>query len=201
MDNAQKAIMLGVGLFITIIVIAAVMAITGIGQDLIGQGQSKISGLSGQLAAQIRTEFDDKKLTGTQVRNAIQTYYNDETLAIYLVESMLNSENPISGLTGDDGSAFKLTSGWAGTFAAPYICTASYIDVQGSVEIIPSTVANSMNLKGVNVGNGYFNPSASTRPTLATLTGAVSASGKYKSVLIINQATSEVMGVLFARYQ
>ena len=32
MDNAQKAIMVGVGLFITIIIIAAVMLITGIGQ-------------------------------------------------------------------------------------------------------------------------------------------------------------------------
>ena len=45
MDNAQKAIMIGVGLFITIIVIAAVMLITGIGQDLLNSGTQQLDQL------------------------------------------------------------------------------------------------------------------------------------------------------------
>lgn len=46
MDNAQKAIMIGVGLFITIIIIAAVMLITGMGQNLLNKGQAQVSGIS-----------------------------------------------------------------------------------------------------------------------------------------------------------
>ena len=42
MDNAQKAIMIGVGLFITIIIIAAVMLITGMGQDMLVEGQQQV---------------------------------------------------------------------------------------------------------------------------------------------------------------
>ena len=85
MDNAQKAIMLGVGLFITIIVIAAVMAITGIGQDLLNQGQSQLSGLSGQLATQIQSQYDQQTMSGTQVKSAINKYYNDSSIAVYVV--------------------------------------------------------------------------------------------------------------------
>ena len=46
MDNAQKAIMIGVGLFITIIVIAAVMLITGMGQDLLNSGTNQLSSVT-----------------------------------------------------------------------------------------------------------------------------------------------------------
>ena len=49
MDNAQKAIMIGVGLFITIIIIAAVMLITGMGQNLLNKGQSQVNGISASL--------------------------------------------------------------------------------------------------------------------------------------------------------
>ena len=35
MENAQKAIMIGVGLFITIIIIAAVMVVVGVSNDLL----------------------------------------------------------------------------------------------------------------------------------------------------------------------
>ena len=49
MDNAQKAIMIGVGLFITIIIIAAVMLITGMGQDMINSSTSQVSNISSSL--------------------------------------------------------------------------------------------------------------------------------------------------------
>lgn len=39
MDSAQKAIMIGVGLFITIIIISAVMLITSEGQDIINNSK------------------------------------------------------------------------------------------------------------------------------------------------------------------
>ena len=82
MDNAQKAIMIGVGLFITIIVIAAVMAITGIGTNLLNQGQTQLGGLSAQLEQQLTAEYDDVQMSGAQVLSAIQKYYNDSKMVV-----------------------------------------------------------------------------------------------------------------------
>ena len=42
MDNAQKAIMIGVGLFITIIIISAVLLITNLGTGLINNAQGQL---------------------------------------------------------------------------------------------------------------------------------------------------------------
>ena len=70
MDNAQKAIMIGVGLFITIIVIAAVMLITGIGQDLLNSGTQQLGGISESLRTQIIDQYDGKVMTGAQVKSA-----------------------------------------------------------------------------------------------------------------------------------
>lgn len=70
MDNAQKAIMIGVGLFITIIVIAAVMLITGVGQDLLNSGTQQLNGISDSLRQQVTDQYDEKIMTQSQVRAA-----------------------------------------------------------------------------------------------------------------------------------
>ena len=85
MDNAQKAIMIGVGLFITIIIIAAVMLITGMGQDLMNQGTQQLSQMSSQLQQQLTQEYDGTEMTGAQVLAAVKKYYGDATMAISLV--------------------------------------------------------------------------------------------------------------------
>ena len=82
MDNAQKAIMIGVGLFITIIVIAAVMLITGMGQDLLTSGQQQVSNISASLQAQLTSDFDGTTVSGAQVISAVKRYYTDETMVI-----------------------------------------------------------------------------------------------------------------------
>lgn len=87
MDNAQKAIMIGVGLFITIIIIAAVMAITGMGQKIMTQGSSQVGNLSSQLQQQLTSDYDNVTLTGADVVNGIQKYYNDKDLVVYLYNS------------------------------------------------------------------------------------------------------------------
>ena len=46
MDNAQKAIMIGVGLFITIIIISSVLLISNMGTNLITSAQSQLSGIT-----------------------------------------------------------------------------------------------------------------------------------------------------------
>lgn len=76
MDNAQKAIMIGVGLFITIIIIAAVMLITGMGQNLLNQGQSQVNGISESLMNDLTQQYNGKKMSGAQVRTAATQLVN-----------------------------------------------------------------------------------------------------------------------------
>ncbi len=83
MDNAQKAIMIGVGLFITIIIIAAVMLITGMGQDMINSSTSQVSNISSSLQAQLTSQYDETTLTGSQVISAIKA--NNTTDGMVLV--------------------------------------------------------------------------------------------------------------------
>lgn len=82
MDNAQKAIMIGVGLFITIIIIAAVMLITGMGQDMLQSGQQQVTNISASLQAQLTADFDGTTVTGAQVITAVKRYYQDDTMII-----------------------------------------------------------------------------------------------------------------------
>ena len=70
MENAQKAIMIGVGLFITIIIIAAVMLITGMGQNLLNKGQTQVTGISESLENDLIQQYDGKTFSGSQVRTA-----------------------------------------------------------------------------------------------------------------------------------
>lgn len=102
MDNAQKAIMIGVGLFITIIVIAAVMLITGIGQDLLNSGTQKASSISDNLQASLTSQYDGTTLTGSQVISAIKSNYKTEGLVI-----MVNGKN--YGMSVIKGSVDNVT--------------------------------------------------------------------------------------------
>ncbi len=103
MDNAQKAIMIGVGLFITIIVIAAVMLITGIGQDLLNSGTNQLTGISESLRTQMAEEYDGKTFTTTQLKASCYDLVNrnDASVKVELVHSY--------EVTG--GALQKLTSG------------------------------------------------------------------------------------------
>lgn len=82
MDNAQKAIMIGVGLFITIIIIAAVMLITGMGQNLLNKGQAQVSGISESLMNDLVAQYDGKKMSGDQVRTAAVQLVNRDDATI-----------------------------------------------------------------------------------------------------------------------
>ena len=83
MDNAQKAIMIGVGLFITIIIIAAVMLITGMGQNLLNKGQSQVNGISASLQNDLFEQYNGKKMSGAQVRTAaVQLKNRDDAESI-----------------------------------------------------------------------------------------------------------------------
>lgn len=84
MDNAQKAIMIGVGLFIAIIIISAVLLITNIGTDLINNSRNQMSNISKSLQNQITSAFDGKTVSGAEVIAACQQYENSDSISIMI---------------------------------------------------------------------------------------------------------------------
>lgn len=93
MDNAQKAIMIGVGLFITIIIIAAVMLITGMGQNLLNKGQAQVEGISESLMNDLTAQYDGKTMSGSQVRTAAVQLANrsDANISVVIKDSSSDS--------------------------------------------------------------------------------------------------------------
>lgn len=74
MDNAQKAIMIGVGLFVTILIIAAVMMIVTPALDLLDQGGDAINNLADSIQKQLTDRYDDVTVTGAEVISTVKLY-------------------------------------------------------------------------------------------------------------------------------
>lgn len=100
MENAQKAIMIGVGLFITIIIIAAVMLITGMGQNLLNQGQSQVNGISESLMNDLFQQYNGKVMSGAQVRTAAVQLVNRDDASSFIVKIQTDSNSYVS-IQGD----------------------------------------------------------------------------------------------------
>lgn len=82
MDNAQKAIMIGVGLFITILIIAAVMLIVNPAIGLIDSAAGKIGNLDETFTNMLYSKYDDRVVTGAEVISFVQQYAADENMII-----------------------------------------------------------------------------------------------------------------------
>lgn len=143
MDNAQKAIMIGVGLFITIIIIAAVMLITGMGQDMLNQGTQQLSQMSAQLQKQLTQDYDGTTMTGAQVLAAVKKYHGDANMAI-MVE---NGKGPVDagGIAGTVDSNTYVLSSWNKNYTGP-AKLADFSDRQNESYCIVTTAKYEANL-------------------------------------------------------
>ena len=84
MDNAQKAIMIGVGLFITIIIISAVLLITNLGTDLIDSAAGEVGNMTEGLQRELVRTYDGKTLTGKQMLDCVEKYIGSDTVGIVI---------------------------------------------------------------------------------------------------------------------
>ena len=82
MDNAQKAIMIGVGLFITIIIISAVLLITTYGTNLMNSATSNLTGVEGILKEQLLNNYDNITLNGSGVNTILDTYSGHSSVSV-----------------------------------------------------------------------------------------------------------------------
>lgn len=82
MDNAQKAIMIGVGLFITLLIIAAVMALVNLATGLIKAGTDEVINLNDSIVSSLYNDFDDVDVKGAEVVAAAKRYSNSMIVEI-----------------------------------------------------------------------------------------------------------------------
>lgn len=111
MDNAQRAIMIGVGLFITILIIAAVMLIVTPAINLINNASNRLGNLEASLVNQLTAQYDETTVTGNQVIAAVTQYYYDENMIIE-VQAMKNGDVKDYGKVKGDATAgdYEVTS-------------------------------------------------------------------------------------------
>lgn len=171
MDNAQKAIMIGVGLFITIIIISAVLLITNIGTDMINNARNQMSNISKSLQNQVTSAFDGKTVTGSEVIAACQQYENSDQLSIRIVVSNDNT--------------FQ-TGKYAVTLSGEALPTEAKA---GGVQVTYTG------------GSAYTELTSDTRDSLSDIqaTGGVSGTQTYYSYVMKDKDSDTVMGVLFVR--
>ena len=84
MDNAQKAIMIGVGLFITIIIISVVLLITNLGTGMVEDAGASVGNISSALQTQLKTQYDRKTIKGIDVATLINQHKDEDNFIIVL---------------------------------------------------------------------------------------------------------------------
>ena len=172
MDNAQKAIMIGVGLFITIIIISAVLLITNLGTGLIGDAQSQLGNISTSLQNQILQSYDGKVMSGTEVLAAARQYENSTEITVTICNFAQ------SGTLADDTNT--LTSGVLYLGAAKVNVNPNQIGVVGGIETTTDSSAFAS-------ANGKYTDVA----------GALNTRGTYRCSYVTEKITNNVIGIAF----
>ena len=103
--------MIGVGLFITILIIAAVMLIVTPAINLINNASGRIGNLETVLVNQLTAAYDETTVTGSQVIAAVTQYYYQEGMIIEVKAS--STENTVTEYGTVKGEGGK-TSGVKG---------------------------------------------------------------------------------------
>jgi hypothetical protein len=135
MDNAQKAIMIGVGLFITIIIIAAVMLITGMGQNLLNKGQAQVEGISESLMNDLTAQYDGKKMSGSQVRTAAVQLVNreDASITVRIINGADTKDQPEIAYNSSENKENKINDALRGNITAKYTGVVKSTSTKGVV--------------------------------------------------------------------
>ena len=173
MDNAQKFILIGVGLFITIIVIGAVIAISGVGTNLISKSQSKLGNTNTDMIKIITAKYDNKQWSGKQLLEQINIFYNEQTLGVVIWNKYYNWVSLPSANVNGISISFA-TDG----------------DVTRFDKMIVSLPNNSSRSTTRTNLTDYKDP---------TNRNYIISTDRYKSVLVEDLSTGYIIGISFAK--
>lgn len=191
MENAQKAIIIGVGLFIAIIIISAVLLITNIGTDLINNSRNQMSNISKSLQNQIIETFDGKTVTGAEVIAACQQYENSDSISIKIIVS--TSPSNIDFQTGRYYMVLAIsTMQYKNVFKAPKA---------GGIKVYPGSGARRVPYTSYQQLVTGSTEDKLHKHSLSEIqaVGGVSSTQTYYSYIMKDRDSGTVMGVLFVR--
>ncbi len=169
MDNAQKAIMIGVGLFITIIIISAVLLITNLGTGLIGDAQTQLGNISTSLQNQILQSYDGKVMSGTEVLAAARQYENSTEIAVVIYNVAQNTT-----ISTSDDTTFHLGA--------------------GKIDVAPKSIGL---VGGVTTTTNTTAGLEAVTDNYTTVAQALNTRGTYRTSYVIEQNTNNVIGIAF----
>ena len=177
MDNAQKAIMIGVGLFITIIIISAVLLIVNLGTGLVDDATAELGTMSTSLQNQILQSYDNKILSGVQVRSAIQQYMRATDMTVVLIGQSTSNGNTTVKIAATVGA--KKLGEVTPTGEAFKVSTSQYSKPTGDA----TTHKTSMNEFNdiTKAGSGVY----------------INTSSNYRSYVLEVDGTDTIVGVVF----
>ncbi len=199
MDNAQKAIMIGVGLFIAIIIISAVLLITNLGTGLIDDAKGNLSNISTQLQNQLVTEYDAKIIQGSEALAAVRKYYTDNKLSLVITNDKGTTTSPIVGVAG--ANFIRGLTGAVGTTNVK-VAAADLVPF-GTTMTVGQTFTASTTANPVIKPDIVANTNA-TRSPIANFTNVtdplyINPLATYNASVIRHRTTNAVIGIVFQK--
>lgn len=189
MDNAERAIMIGVGLFIVIIIVSAVLLITNMGVGMIKKAQSDVGNLSAQISNDLENTYGSgDTFTGAEVLQTIRRYYSDTKVCVLIVTP--NGSTTSYAAIGAGKMTLTTASSGAtidwGDINAPVISPYSLIGESGT-EVLYGESANITSKPSIS---DFTNISKTTY---------ISMEKTYVSSIVKSTKSGAVIGVAFKR--
>jgi len=105
MESGQKAIMIAVGIFVTLLIISIVLIVTNMGLELANTGTERIAGISGMIKTELfKSQFGERNVRYDKIQEAFNEYADklficveDNTINNYVYTSnTMNNANSSS---------------------------------------------------------------------------------------------------------
>ncbi|TCZ77234.1 ABC transporter permease [Paenibacillus albiflavus] len=148
MSNAQRALLVAAGLFLTIALITLVVNLFGSAQDASKQAQNEFSAIQTELAEQTFMVYDNTKLSGSQVLNAIRKFKDKDSFGV----QVRTGKNKAAGI---DGSWYH-----------NYVIVTGNPDDPNYGKISASMPTGSLTNATSEIDNDYINPSGKFKSSL-----------------------------------
>lgn len=181
MDNAQKAIIIGVSVFITIAIITAVIVITSIGTDTMNSGNQRLEGVSASVASQLLASYDVKEITGANVISSIKKFYDKENFLLCVDDFGMATLNQKYYSTLKKIGSTKLEPSMSNVIDGHDLFVASELKSYACVVLASNAVLSN------------------NTPNISNLSSNIKSTDKYMAYIIYREGTDTMLGIYFKK--
>ena len=181
MDNAQKAIMIGVSVFIVIMLITAAVVITNIGNETMSNNNKQLEGVSKNVASQLLSDYSTQEMSGTNVIASVKKFYEKENFLL-----CVDSHNGICNAT--------------------YQKFYSTLIPSGSIMLEPSYDGENYVATWFRTADAKTYPMfifegtlQNNTPDITNLSSKIKSTDTYMSYIIYQSGTDTILGIYFKK--